>query len=115
MTLVVEQYNREGVLITRREVGSRKGNYCEDIQEQLEALDVGPGHVIKIVPGIPKFGFLEKLACARRELALRKNVYSKWVASGRMKPDDAAREIELMQGIVDDYTALLGGDTLQPA
>lgn len=42
------------------------------------------------------------IACARRELAMRKNVYPKWVASGRMKQDAADKEIAAMQAIHDE-------------
>jgi len=45
----------------------------------------------------------EKLACARRELAMRYGVYGKRVAEGRMSKQKADREIELMKAIVDDY------------
>jgi hypothetical protein len=45
----------------------------------------------------------DKLACAERELALRKNVYPRWVEQGRMSAGRAAREIALMQAIVLDY------------
>jgi hypothetical protein len=41
------------------------------------------------------------IACARRELAMRKNVYPKWVAAGRMKQDAADKEIAAMQAIHD--------------
>jgi hypothetical protein len=39
------------------------------------------------------------LACARRELSLRTNVYPKWVEGGRMTAEKAAYEIECMQSI----------------
>jgi|SRR5215472_4510478 len=42
----------------------------------------------------------EQLRCARRELAMRRNVYPKWVANGKMKQEDADREIAGMQAIV---------------
>jgi hypothetical protein len=45
----------------------------------------------------------DKLACAKRELALRQNVYPRWVEQKRMSGDRAAREIALMQAIVRDY------------
>src|SRR5712664_1272143 len=35
----------------------------------------------------------EKLKCAKRELAMRLNVYPKWIQSGRMKPEQSAYEI----------------------
>lgn len=45
-----------------------------------------------------------QLICARRELALRKNVYPKWVANGRMSQLAADHEIEAMEAIVDTIT-----------
>ena len=47
------------------------------------------------------------LTCAKRELALRKGTYPKWVASGRMKPDAAKHEIDCMEGIVERLRMLL--------
>jgi hypothetical protein len=45
----------------------------------------------------------EKIACLRRELAMRRNVYQKRVLEGRMRPEARDREIGLMQAILDDY------------
>jgi len=42
----------------------------------------------------------DQLACAKRELALRRNVYPGWVKSGRMKQAKADHEIESMAAIV---------------
>lgn len=41
----------------------------------------------------------EQLACAKRELALRRNVYPKWVGK-RMTQDKATHEIECMEAII---------------
>lgn len=38
---------------------------------------------------------------ARRELALRRNVYPRWVANGKMKQDKANDEIALMEAVLD--------------
>jgi hypothetical protein len=46
---------------------------------------------------------LDKLNCLVREIALRRAVYAKRVRDGKMKPDDAAREIDLMVAIAADY------------
>lgn len=48
----------------------------------------------------------EQIAEVRRELALRKNVYPKWVASGRMKQAEADRSLERMQAVHDTLTGL---------
>jgi len=40
------------------------------------------------------------VACAARELALRRNVYPKWITKGRMKPEEAEKEIANMEGIL---------------
>lgn len=42
----------------------------------------------------------DQIECARRELALRRNVYPKWIASNRMTKEKADREIETMASIV---------------
>ena len=49
----------------------------------------------------------EQLAEVRREIALRKNVYPKWVAAGRLKPAAAARQIEAMQAVHDTLARLM--------
>jgi hypothetical protein len=49
------------------------------------------------------FTYKDKLACAERELSMRKRAYPRWVAAGKMKAEDASRQIDLMQAIVDDY------------
>lgn len=41
----------------------------------------------------------QQLACARRELALRRNVYPKWVREGRMTQAKADDEIAGMEAI----------------
>ena len=44
-----------------------------------------------------------KLLCIERELRLRRRVYPRWVAEGRMKIRDAEHEIKTMEAIADDY------------
>jgi hypothetical protein len=48
----------------------------------------------------------QQIACLKRELAMRKNVYPKWVDSGRMKPEQAEQEIAAMQSVLDVFTGL---------
>jgi hypothetical protein len=38
----------------------------------------------------------QQIACLKREIALRKNVYPKWVESGKMRSSEADYEIEAM-------------------
>ena len=45
----------------------------------------------------------EKLACVKRELAMRHRVYPSWVDKGRMTSEKAAHEIAVMEAIVRDY------------
>ena len=45
------------------------------------------------------------IACARRELGYRKRVYPRLVAEGKMKPETAEREIELMTAIRENLEA----------
>ena len=44
----------------------------------------------------------DKLACARRELAMRQAAYPKWIGK-RMTQAQADHEIAVMAAIVDDY------------
>jgi hypothetical protein len=46
---------------------------------------------------------IDKLACLERELAMRRSLYPKWVASGRMPQTRADREIDVMEAIAADY------------
>jgi hypothetical protein len=46
---------------------------------------------------------LQKLACARRELQMRRRVYPRWVEQGRITAYRAAEEIACMEAIVADY------------
>lgn len=45
----------------------------------------------------------DKIRCLKREVALRKNAYPRWVDIGRMKQAEADREIEVMLAILHDY------------
>lgn len=42
----------------------------------------------------------DQVACARREQALRKNVYPQFVAKGRMDQEEADRELARMSAII---------------
>lgn len=43
----------------------------------------------------------DMLACVDRELGLRRSVYPRWVANGKMSPSRADREIEVMAALRD--------------
>lgn len=51
----------------------------------------------------------EQLACLRREIAMRKSVYPKWVTLGKMTEEKADREIEVMQSVLDLLIKIQGG------
>ena len=53
----------------------------------------------------------QKLACARRELLLRKYVYPGRVSAKKMTQATADYEIECMVAIVEDYRILCEGTT----
>ena len=40
---------------------------------------------------------------AKREVAMRRRVYPRWVQDGRMKQADADRKIAVMEAIAADY------------
>lgn len=50
----------------------------------------------------------EQIACVRRELALRKSAYAKWVAARRMKQAAADHEIAAMQAVHDTLLEAAG-------
>ncbi len=45
----------------------------------------------------------DKLACAKRELSMRKRLFPKWVEQDRISAGKAAHEIACMESIVRDY------------
>jgi hypothetical protein len=45
----------------------------------------------------------DKLACAKRELAMRKQCYPRWVKQNKMSAGQAAHQLACMQAIVADY------------
>ena len=46
-------------------------------------------------------GIEKQIACVEREIALRRRVYPKFIASGRMKDTTAAWEIAAMEAVLD--------------
>jgi hypothetical protein len=54
----------------------------------------------------------DKLACAERELKMRKRVYERWVEEKKMSAGKAAHEIACMEAIVSDYQAAVAKERL---
>lgn len=54
----------------------------------------------------------QKAECADREVRKRKQVYPGYVERGRMTPNKARYEIEVMTQIADDYRQLAKADEL---
>jgi hypothetical protein len=48
------------------------------------------------------FSINDLCACARREVAQRKKVYPRLVRDGKLNPDEAARQIAMMEAITDN-------------
>ncbi|GEM83923.1 hypothetical protein [Meiothermus hypogaeus] len=51
----------------------------------------------------------DMITALRRELALRKNVYRRRIAEGRMKPEEAAREYATMLAVMLTLRDVLEG------
>ena len=49
----------------------------------------------------------QQMACVKREIAMRKNVYPKWVQSGRMKAEAADHEINCMTAVLRSLETLV--------
>lgn len=47
----------------------------------------------------------EKADCAEREVKMRRRVYPRWVADGRLTQGIADRQIAIMDAIAADYRA----------
>ena len=45
----------------------------------------------------------EKLACAERELKMRKKVYPRWVEEGKMSEGKATHELACIEALITDY------------
>jgi hypothetical protein len=45
----------------------------------------------------------EKIACLKREIEQRHKVYPRLISNGAMSMEFAARQIEVMQDILEDY------------
>lgn len=58
------------------------------------------------------FTAAEKLAAARRELAMRRRVYPRWVENNRMTQSKANEETAIMAAIVADYEKAEQGERL---
>jgi hypothetical protein len=50
----------------------------------------------------------DMIGCAKRELLMRKRVYAKWVADGRMTEKKAEDEIAFMSAILDHLLKAAG-------
>lgn len=48
----------------------------------------------------------EQVRCVGRELGLRRNVYPKWIAKGRMTQEQADREIATMEAVYETLKRL---------
>lgn len=55
---------------------------------------------------VPTYSPAEKLAAIEREMKMRRRVYPRWVADGRMTQAKADAEIAVMEAIAEDYRAL---------
>lgn len=42
----------------------------------------------------------DQIACVRREIGMRKRVYPRWVENGKMKINQADREIAVMEAVL---------------
>ena len=54
---------------------------------------------------VRKFLTQELAACAEREVRMRRRVYPRWVELGRMREDEAQRELEMMEEIAAKLAA----------
>jgi hypothetical protein len=45
----------------------------------------------------------DKVACLRREIDMRREVYPRRIAKGAMTMEKASREINVMRAILEDY------------
>jgi hypothetical protein len=55
---------------------------------------------------VSEFNYSEKLAAVRRELRLRRRVYPNRVGAGHMTPEEADKQLAVMEAIEEDYVRL---------
>jgi len=67
---------------------------------------------LPLTPELEPPTITDQIAAVRREIAMRQNVYPKWVASGRLKPAEAERERARMQAVHDSLERLAEIDRL---
>lgn len=53
----------------------------------------------------------DKLACALRELAMRENLYPRWIEQKKMSAGKAAHEIACMEAIAADYEEISNAES----
>jgi hypothetical protein len=56
------------------------------------------------------FDDVAKLKSLEREIKLRRSVYPRQVAQGKMTQPEAAREIQIFEAIANDYRQKIGRD-----
>lgn len=66
--------------------------------DEMDEDDIRQAHDAPLAPG--PVSVAQMVECAERELALRRNVYPKWVAARRMAQAKATEEIRRMEAIV---------------
>lgn len=65
-----------------------------------------PDAPFRLSPGVVPLNL--QIKCVAREVAMRKNYYPKAIAKGRMKEEEAQREIERMEAVLHTLQALAG-------
>jgi hypothetical protein len=60
----------------------------------------------------PLFHITEILGELRRELAMRRRLYPGWIAKGTLKQRDADRQTQILEQVIDEYSARSGRDDL---
>lgn len=56
-----------------------------------------------------------QIACVRREIGLRRRVYPRWCAAGRITPETAQAEVEAMQAVLATLERLRDAETVRDA
>jgi len=60
-------------------------------------------------PTVDDVSLEDQLACVERELAMRRQAYPRWVASDRMSPEQAGRELLCMEAVLATLQRLVAG------
>lgn len=75
---------------------SCQGKNCQPMSGECEIAELNPG-VARVAAPVP---LEDQIACVERELAMRRNVYPRWVKQGKLSQTNADIEMRRMEAVL---------------